>query len=175
MASRRSPDHPITRSSSTLSWYHRPAMRTRTLGLLLCVLLCSSFAIAADTPDFTVKKLAEGVYAAVSGDGSKAGSNAGFVVGSNGVLVVDTFVSTAAARDLLAEIRKITNLPIRFVVNTHYHLDHTGGKAVFAEAGAPILAQRNLRGLMRTENPKFFGPAPKRKTKPTRNRWCCPK
>ena len=136
-------------------------MRTRTLGLLLCVLLCSSFAIAVDTPDFTVKKLAEGVYAAVSGDGSKAGSNAGFVVGSNGVLVVDTFVSTAAARDLLAEIRKITNLPIRFVVNTHYHLDHTGGNAVFAEAGATILAQRNLRGWLRTENLKFFGPSPK--------------
>ncbi len=136
-------------------------MRTRTLGLLLCVLLCSSFAIAVDTPDFTVKKLAEGVYAAISGDGSKAGSNAGFVVGSNGVLVVDTFVSTAAARDLLAEIRKITNLPIRFVVNTHYHLDHTGGNAVFAEAGATILAQRNLRGWLRTENLKFFGPSPK--------------
>jgi cyclase len=136
-------------------------MRTRTLGLLLCVLLCSSFAIAVDTPDFTVKKLAEGVYAAVSADGSKAGSNAGFVVGRNGVLVVDTFVSTAAARDLLAEIRKITNLPIRFVVNTHYHLDHTGGNAVFAEAGATILAQRNLRGWLRTENLKFFGPSPK--------------
>src|SRR5260370_22758993 len=161
MASRRSPDHPITRSSSTLSWYHRPAMRTRTLGLLLCVLLCSSFAIAVDPPDFTFRNLAEGVYAAVSGDGSKAGSNAGFVVGSNGVLVVDTFVSTAAARDLLAEIRKITNLPIRFVVNTHYHLDHTGGNAVFAEAGATILAQRNLRGWLRTENLKFFGPTPK--------------
>src|SRR5260370_14420128 len=152
MASRRSPDHPITRSSSTLSWYHRPAMRTRTLGLVLCVLLCSSFAIAVDTPDFTVKKLAEGVYAAVSGDGSKAGSNAGFVVGSNGVLVVDTFVSTAAARDLLAEIRKITNLPIRFVVNTHYHLDHTGGNTGFARAVTTIFSQRTLRGLLGTRH-----------------------
>src|SRR5260370_6878852 len=104
MASRRSPDHPITRSSSTLSWYHRPAMRTRTLGLLLCVLLCSSFAIAVDTPDFTVKKLAEGVYAAVSGAGSKAGTNAGFVLGSNGVLTLDTFVSTPPARPPLAAL-----------------------------------------------------------------------
>src|SRR5260370_40865987 len=119
MASRRSPDHPITRSSSTLSWYHRPAMRTRTLGLLLCVLLCSSFAIAVDTPDFTVKKLADGVYAAVSGDGSTAGSNAGFVVGSNGGLLGATFVSPAAAGHLLAEIRKITSLPMRVVVNHH--------------------------------------------------------
>jgi glyoxylase-like metal-dependent hydrolase (beta-lactamase superfamily II) len=136
-------------------------MRTSTPVLLLCVLFLSSVAIAADAPDFTVKKLAEGVYAAISADGSKAGSNAGFIVGSNGVVVVDTFVSVAAARDLLAEIRKVTNLPIRFVINTHYHLDHTGGNAVFAEAGATIVAQRNLRGWLRTENLKFFGANPK--------------
>ena len=66
---------------------------------------------------------------------------------------------------LLAEIRKITDLPIRFVVNTHYHLDHTGGNAVFAQAGATILAQRNLRGWLRTENLKFFGPNPKQEQK----------
>src|SRR5260370_12434750 len=100
MASRRSPDHPITRSSSTLSWYHRPAMRTRTLGLLLCVLLCSSFAIAVDTPDFTVKKLAEGVYAAVSGDGSKADSNARFVLRTNEVLLLKPSSTTHTAPTL---------------------------------------------------------------------------
>src|SRR5215831_19922854 len=143
------------------SWYHRPAMRTRTIALFSLAVLLPSLAVAADTPDFTVKKIGDGVYAAISGDGSKAGSNAGFVVGSNSVLVVDTFVTTAAARDLLAEIRKVTNLPIRFVVNTHYHLDHTGGNAVFAQAGATILAQRNLRGWLRTENLKFFGANPK--------------
>jgi glyoxylase-like metal-dependent hydrolase (beta-lactamase superfamily II) len=136
-------------------------MRTRTSIHLFLVLFLSSVAFAADAPDFAVKKLAEGVYAAISPDRGKGGSNAGFVVGSNGVLVVDTFQDAAPARDLLAEIRKITNLPIRFVVNTHYHLDHTGGNAVFAEAGATIVAQRNLRGWLRTENMKFFGATPK--------------
>ena len=135
-------------------------MRIRTTALLLSILLFSSLAFAADA-DFTIKKLGDGVYAALGVDGGKAGSNAGFVVGSNGVLVVDTFTNPAAARDLLAEIRKITSLPIRFVVNTHYHLDHTGGNAVFAEAGATIVAQRNLRGWLRTENMKFFGATPK--------------
>jgi cyclase len=135
-------------------------MRTRTIALVLC-LLFSSFIAAADTADFTIKKLADGVYAAISGDGSKSGSNAGFVVGTNGVVVIDTFVSPGPARDLLAEIRKVTNLPIRFVVNTHYHLDHTGGNAVFADSGATILAHRNLRGWLRTENLKFFGATPK--------------
>ena len=135
-------------------------MQTRSTALLLCALFLSSLSFA-DGPDFTVKKIGDGVYAAVSPDRSKSGSNAGFVVGSNGVLVVDTFVDVAPARDLLAEIRKVTNLPIRFVVNTHYHLDHTGGNAVFADAGATILAQRNLRSWLRTENLKFFGATPK--------------
>lgn len=135
-------------------------MKPRTT-VVLCLLLLSSLAYAADGTDFTVKKLAEGVYAAVSGDGSKAGSNAGFIVGSNGVVVVDTFLDVAPAKELLAEIRKVTDLPVRFVVNTHYHLDHTGGNAVFAQAGATIVAQRNLRGWLRTENLKFFGSNPK--------------
>lgn len=136
-------------------------MRTRIALLLPIFLLLSWLASAAQTPDFTVKKLADGVYAAVSPDRSKAGSNAGFIVGPNGVVVVDTFVDVSPARDLLAEIRKVTDLPIRFVVNTHYHLDHTGGNAVFTKEGATILAQRNLRGWLRTENLKFFGATPK--------------
>src|SRR5262249_18870864 len=118
-------------------------------------------AFSADTPDFTVKKIGEGVYAAINPDRGKAGSNAGFIVGTNGIIVVDTFVAVDPAKALLAEIRKVTNLPIRYVVNTHYHLDHTGGNAVFAEAGATILAHRNLRGWLRTENLKFFGATPK--------------
>jgi cyclase len=113
------------------------------------------------SPDFTVKKVGEGVYAAISPDRSKSGSNAGFIVGGNGVLGVDSFVAAGPARDLLAEVRKVTSVPVRFLVNTHYHLDHTGGNAAFAESGATIVAQRNLRGWERTENLKFFGANPK--------------
>src|SRR5215472_15090221 len=131
--------------------------------ILLCVLPLS--ALCADQPDFTVKKIGDGVYAAISPDRSKAGSNAGFIVASNGVAVVDSFVGVEPAKELLAEIRKVTNLPIRYVINTHYHLDHTGGNAVFAEAGATILAHRNLRGWLRTENLKFFGVTPKAEDK----------
>jgi len=110
---------------------------------------------------FTVTKVGDGVYAAVGDDGGAAGSNAGFIVGSNGVIVVDSFQGIMPAKDLLTEIRKVTNLPIRYVINTHYHLDHVGGNAVLAEAGATILAHRNVRGWERTENLKFFGATPK--------------
>lgn len=131
-------------------------MTAKLTVVLMCVLLFSLSALAADAPDFTIKKISEGVYAAISPDRSQAGSNAGFIVGSAAVLVVDTFVDVAPAKELLAEIRKITNLPIRFVVNTHYHLDHTGGNAVFAELGATIVAHRNVRSWLRSENMKFF-------------------
>jgi glyoxylase-like metal-dependent hydrolase (beta-lactamase superfamily II) len=124
------------------------------------LLILSVPALVAQSPDFAVKKVGDNVYAAIGVDGGKAGSDAGFVVGDKGVLVVDTFTTAEAAQALLAEIRKVTNQPVRFVVNTHYHLDHTGGNAVFAEAGAAIIAHQNLRGWVRTENLKFFGATP---------------
>src|SRR5438067_4967865 len=130
------------------------------LKFLFLVALFSSGAFGADppaAPDFTVKKVGDGVYAAITRDGGKSGSNAGFVIGEDAVVVIDTFVDVAPAQQLLTEIRKVTNLPIRFVVNTHYHLDHTGGNKVFADAGAVIMAHRNLRGWLHTENLKFFG------------------
>ena len=104
-------------------------------------------------PAFTLKQIGKGVYAAISG---RAGGNTGFIIGDDGVLVVDTFISQPPARDLLAEIRKITNLPVKYVVNTHYHLDHVAGNAIFTEAGATVIAHRNERAWVRTENLKFY-------------------
>ena len=65
-------------------------MKTRHIIPLLLIFFFSTF-LFADSPDFTIKKIGEGVYAAVATEGGKAGSNAGFIVGSNGVIVVDTF------------------------------------------------------------------------------------
>src|SRR5579864_3002771 len=133
-------------------------MRQMLSAMLAAVVLCG-MAVAADVPapDFKLEKLGDGVWAAIGSDGFKAGANAGFVVGEDGVAVVDTFEDPGAAKELLAEIRKITPLPIRFVVNTHYHLDHVNGNDVFAAAGATVLAQRNVRDWMRTENLKWWG------------------
>lgn len=104
-------------------------------------------------PAFTVKQIGKGVYAAIS---SRAGGNSGFIIGDDAVLVVDTFISQPPARELLAEIRKVTNLPVKYVVNTHYHLDHVAGNAVFTETGATVIAHQNMRGWVRTENLKFY-------------------
>ncbi len=140
-------------------------MKIRTAALVICLLFLAAFAASQENPDFTIKKVGDGIYAAIGSDSGKAGSNAGFIIGENGVLVVDTFEDVVPAQNLLAEIQKLTRLPVRFVVNTHYHLDHTGGNAVFQKAGATILAQRNLRGWLNTENMKFFGANPKPEAK----------
>ncbi len=91
-------------------------------------------------------------------DEGLAGGNAAFVIGDDGVAVIDTFQDPRPAKALLAEIRKLTPLPIRFVVNTHYHLDHVNGNDVFAAAGATTVAHRNVRAWMRTENIKMLDP-----------------
>jgi glyoxylase-like metal-dependent hydrolase (beta-lactamase superfamily II) len=140
-------------------------MRTWRFGLAALVgaglLAGSSYAEPAKpaepSPPFTLKEIGPGVYAAIDGPQGKSGSNAGFVIGDDGVVVIDSFFNPDATRALVTEIRKRTPLPIRYVVNTHYHVDHTGGDAVLREAGAAIVAHRNVRGWLRTENLHLFG------------------
>ena len=110
---------------------------------------------AAAGPPFELKQVGPGVYAAIGGP--MAGSNAGFVVGDDGVLVVDTFAFPTAGQALLEAIRKTTDKPIRYVVNTHYHIDHVSGDAVFKAAGATIIAHKNVPGWIHSENLHLFG------------------
>jgi cyclase len=137
-------------------------MQRISLALISLTFALSCAARAAENPaPFTLHEVAPGVWAAIDNPAAKAarsGANAGFIIGSDGVAVVDTFENPAASQVLLDEIRKKTNLPIRFVINTHYHIDHVAGNNIFAAAGATILANENVRTWERTENLKFFGP-----------------
>jgi glyoxylase-like metal-dependent hydrolase (beta-lactamase superfamily II) len=67
-------------------------------------------------------------------------SNAGFVVTDDGVVVIDALGSPALAEELIAEVRKVTAQPIRYVIVTHYHADHIYGLQSFKAIGATILA-----------------------------------
>lgn len=109
--------------------------------------------------DFQLVNVAEGVYAAIAKPGGLASGNAGFVIGDKGVLVVDTFFTPVAFEELLAEIAKLTPQPIKYGVNTHYHLDHTGGNQVLAARGVPIIAHENVAKWQTTKNRRFL-PAP---------------
>src|SRR5438067_2235108 len=109
--------------------------------------------------DFQLIKVADGVYAAIAKSGGLASGNAGFVIGSDGVLVFDTFFTPAAMEELIGEIQTITKLPIKFAVNSHYHLDHTGGNQVLIARGIPIIAHDDVM-IWQTAKNKRFLPAP---------------
>jgi len=141
------------------------------LAFALCApFLCMAHVVGAQNaaePPFTLKQVGANVWAAISNAKSQspAGANTGFVIGDDGVAVIDTTLTLDAdgnlgiepARQLLAEIRKRTKLPVRFVINTHYHLDHTGANAVFVDAGAIVVAHPNVRGWVHSENVRLFG------------------
>lgn len=105
--------------------------------------------------DFDLVKVAEGVYAAIAKPGSRSG-NAGFVIGDDGVLIFDTFFTPAALEELIGEIQTLTKLPIKYAVNSHYHLDHTGGNQILFERGVPIIGHDNLSQWQTTKNKRFL-------------------
>ena len=90
-------------------------------------------------------QIADGIYQFITApDGYVPNGNSVVIVNENDVLVFDTFTRPSTARTVLAEIRKITDKPVRYVVNSHHHPDHWSGNEVYAEAfpGLEIIAYR---------------------------------
>jgi len=116
-------------------------MRTTSrLAILAC--LAAGFCFAQDR-DFSkvqikVTKVAATVYMLEG-----AGGNIGASVGDDGIVVVDDQYAPLAER-IQAALKGITDKPVRFIINTHYHEDHTGGNEFFQKQ-APIIAQDNVR------------------------------
>jgi len=124
-------------------------------------LLCATPTFAQSKPndDFQLSKVADGVYAAIAKPGGLASGNAGFIIGSDSVLIFDTFFTPAALEELISEIQSLTKLPIKYAVNSHYHLDHTGGNQVLVARGVQIIAHDNVMKWQTTKNQRFL-PAP---------------
>src|SRR5574340_506070 len=76
-------------------------------------------------------------------------SNNAWLVTDEGVLVIDTRQHPQRAGELLAAIRKSTDKPIRWVINTHAHGDHYFGNSVFKREGATFIAHRDTAGIDR--------------------------
>ncbi|MFQ5554132.1 MAG: MBL fold metallo-hydrolase [Acidimicrobiia bacterium] len=75
--------------------------------------------------------------------------NVGLVLGERGALIIDTRASHGQARELLSELRRVTALPVKWVVNTHWHWDHTFGNAIFA--GVPVYGHERCRERLLSE------------------------
>src|SRR6478752_8502045 len=111
--------------------------------LFALLVVCFSLAAAAQDHDFSkvqmkVTKVSGNVYMLEG-----AGGNIGASVGEDGIVVVDDQYAPLADK-IRSALKGITDKPIRFIINTHYHIDHTGGNALFQKE-APILAQDNVR------------------------------
>jgi cyclase len=81
-------------------------------------------------------------------------SNSAFLITDDGVLVVDTRQHPRDGQDLLDRIRAITDKPIKWVVNTHFHGDHTYGNFVFKGAGATIVSHKDTARIMQQVSEK---------------------
>ena len=124
--------------------------QARTLVALAVALGAPLHAARAATPETVARdpgarmeRLADGVYAIIHDDATHdfptgatewPHGNTGVVVGDDGVLVVDATYTPSRARADIALIRAVTRLPVRYLVNTHWHGDHTHGNAAYRQA-----------------------------------------
>ena len=129
-------------------------MPQRLLVSVASVLLSAAPAFAQDQDFSKVEVKTVPVAGSVSMlQGS--GGNIAVLVGPEGVLVVDDEFAPLVPK-ILTAIGKLSSKPVRFVVNTHWHGDHTGGNAILGAEGAVIVAQDNVRKRMSTEQFNAF-------------------
>lgn len=125
----------------------------------VCVLLAgllgsftASRPVVAQLQTMSVSKLADGVYGAIYSEMKRdpVQSNSLIIIGDDGVCVVDAHYTPSAARATIAEIRKLTRLPVRYVVTTHWHDDHIFGNQEYRAAfpGVTFAAQHHVRESM---------------------------
>jgi cyclase len=97
---------------------------------------------------FDIKPIANGVYAAIAKPAYKVNCNAAIILLDESVLVVDTHSKPSAARALIEQIKKITDKPVRYVVNTHFHWDHYQGNEAYPSSwptGVEIISSEATR------------------------------
>ena len=98
---------------------------------------------------FTIETLAEGVWAAIARDGGAAICNCGIVDLGYQTVLFDATLTMQAALDLRAAAEELNGRPVAWVVNSHYHNDHTWGNIIFGDA--PTICSAQTRQLMSTD------------------------
>ncbi len=122
----------------------------KTPRIFTLILLILSLILPATSQDFDkivikTEKLADNVYLLVGG-----GGNIGISAGDDGVLLIDSQFAQLTEK-INAAVKGLNEGPIRMVINTHMHLDHTGCNEPFANEGALIIAHENVREGMKKE------------------------
>jgi len=130
--------------------------RTRIVAVAGVLLLAAAVAYAQGGPDFSkvqikTTKIADNFYT-LEGQGGTIG----VLIGPDGVFMVDTQFAPLSEK-IAAAIKQLTPQPIKFVVNTHVHGDHTGGDVNFGKMGATIISREELRYRLAHPNPQASG------------------
>ncbi len=131
----------------------RLPLRKRTValfspGILIGLLLAAGPAFSQsemDDVEIDAKKVGRGIYMLTG-----RGGNLGLSVGTDGAFLVDDQHAPLTDK-ITAAVASVSDKPVRFVVNTHWHGDHTGGNENFGQAGALIVAHENVRKRMSVE------------------------
>jgi len=125
-------------------------MKKFAVGLLVVAAL--SLAAAEASAQGGLTRIADNVYAYVgarnASPSTSFGANAGIVIGNDGIAVIDTLVSSKEAKRFIKDIRAVSQKPIKYVIDTHEHLDHAFGNSEFAQLGATIVSHANCRKNM---------------------------
>ena len=140
------------------AFYLETSMHVTRRAIISFVFVAGSV-LCAQQQDFSkveikVQKVAGTVYMLTG-----SGGNIGVSVGEDGVVIVDDQYAPLAPK-IQAALKTITDKPVRFIINTHYHGDHTGGNADFAKAGSTIIAQENVRKRLQAGTNTLGQPVP---------------
>lgn len=124
-------------------------MSSRLCSSILSVflLLVHSAALAQDMSDVQIETIsvADGIYMLTG-----QGGNIGLSVGEDGAFLIDDQMAPLSDK-IMAAIRELTDKPVEFVVNTHFHGDHVGGNEAFGKSGSVIIAHDNTRKRLTTK------------------------
>src|SRR5246127_2492429 len=125
------------------------SMQFRTASISLLALATFGGSALAQDLGPRVKKLADGVYVHT---GKGFDSNSGIILTDEGVVVIDTGQNPIESRDILATVKKLTSMPVRLVIDTEPHADHTTGHFVFSPPAIVVAAAgagESMRGRER--------------------------
>ena len=118
---------------------------------VFCGLLLVALYRNASSEVNLVREIAPGVFVRLAEPEKKIIANAGWVVFRDYVLVIDANYPWGA-RAILADLRKTTDKPIRFVFDTHYHADHAFGNSLYVDAGATIVCSQDCMAESQRKN-----------------------
>jgi len=142
-------------------WTRRQVLAQATIAAAVYTLdpheLCcgvNAYAQTAGADSFELKKVGDGVWAAVAAARYKVNSNAAVIETNDGLVVVDTHSKPSAAQALYQDIQGVSKKPVKKIINSHFHWDHWQGNQVYAQAnpGCEIIASERTKARLTDPN-----------------------